>query len=88
MDTGLKPTHSQIAVFLTDNIISEITQYLMEDYGYSLEEALSTLYSSKVLDLLQKEDCELYVQSPSYIYELLLKEKELQIVNGTVNENR
>lgn len=88
METGLKPTHSQIADFLTDNIFSEITQYLMEDYGYSLEEALSTLYSSKVLDLLQKEDCELYVQSPSYIYEMLLKEKGLQVVGGAANENR
>ena len=88
METGLKPTHSQIADFLTDNIISEITQYLMEDYGYSLEEALSALYSSKVLDLLQKEDCELYVQSPSYIYEMLLKEKGLQVVNETVSGNR
>ena len=88
MDTGLNPTHSQIADFLTDNIISEITSYLMEDFGYSLEKALDIVYSSHILDLLQHKEGELYVQSPSYVYELLLKEKGLQVVNETVNRNR
>ena len=88
MDTGLNPTHTQIADFLTDNIISEITSYLMEDFGYPLEKALDIIYSSNVLDLLQHKEGELYVQSPSYIYELLLKEKGLQVVNETVNGNR
>lgn len=67
MDTGLNPTHSQIADFLTDNIISEITGYLMEDFGCPLEKALDMVYSSNVLDLLQHKEGELYVQSPSYI---------------------
>jgi len=78
MDTGLKPSHAQIADFLTDNIISEISRFLMEDFGYSLEDAFDSIYSSNVLDLLQNKKGELYVQSPSYIYELLLKEKGLQ----------
>ena len=60
----------------------------MEDFGYPLEKALDTVYSSHVLDLLQHEDGELYVQSPSYIYELLLREKGLQTVNESVNDNR
>ena len=77
METGLNPTHSQIADFLTDNIISEITSYLMEDFGYPLEKALDIVYTSHILDLLQRKDGELYVQSPSYIYESLLKEKGL-----------
>ena len=40
-----------------------------------------------MLDLLQHKDGELYVQSPSYVYELLLKEKGPQVVNETVNGN-
>jgi len=87
MDTGLNPSHSQIADFLVDKIISEITRYLIEDYGYSLELAFDLIYSSHVLDLLQNIDGELYVQSPAYVYELLLKEKGLQIVNESVNDN-
>ena len=79
MEDNLKPTHSQIADFLTDNIISEMTSFLMEDFGYSLEKALDVIYSSHVLDLLQQEDDELYVQSPPYIYELLLKETKLNV---------
>ena len=51
MEDNLKPTHSQIADFLTDNIISEMTSFLMEDFGYSLEKALDVIYSSHVLDL-------------------------------------
>ena len=86
MDTGLNPTHSHIADFLTDNIISEITSYLMEDFGYPLKKALDMVYSSHVLDLLQLNDGELYVQSPSYVYELLLKEKGLKFADEAVNK--
>lgn len=77
MSEKITPTHSQIADFLTDDIVSEMTSYLMEDFGVSLEHALNTIYTSEVLKKLQNEDCELYVQSPSYVYELLRKEKNL-----------
>lgn len=84
----MKPTKLQIAEFLTDNIISEITRYLMEDFGYPLENALDTVYSSHILELLQHKSDELYVQSPAYIYELLLKEKGLGVVDDAVNGGR
>ena len=64
-------------VFLTDDIISEMTQYLMEDYGYTLEKALDTVYRSKTVELLQIEEGELYVQSPAYVYDMLLQELHL-----------
>ena len=83
MQTRLEPTHHQIAELLTDHIISEMTQYLMEDYGYSLEKALDTVYHSRVVELLQIEEGELYVQSPAYCYEMLIKELGLYPVDYT-----
>ena len=74
MSATITPTHHQIAVQLTDYIISEMTAYLMEDYGYSLEKALDTVYTSRTIELLQIEDGELYVQSPAYVYEMLIQE--------------
>lgn len=80
MHTNIEPTHRQIAELLTDNVISEMVKYLMEDYGFSLEKALDSVYTSKTIELLQKEDAELYVQSPAYVYDLLLPELGLRPV--------
>lgn len=75
MQTSVTPSHHQISDYLTETIISEMTQNLMDDFGYSIEQALDTIYNSKTISLLQQEDDELYVQSPSYVYDLLLQEK-------------
>lgn len=64
-------------MLLIDDVISEMTQYLMEDYGYSLEKALDAVYTSHTLELLQIEEAELYVQSPAYVYDMLIKELQL-----------
>ena len=77
MRTKIEPSHHAIATLLTDDIISEMTQYLMEDYGYTLEKALDTVYNSKTVELLQIEEGELYVQSPAYVYDMLLQEPHL-----------
>ncbi len=74
METKLNPTHTQIANFLTDHVISEMVKYLIEDYGYSLEKSLDLVYQSHTLELLQIEEGELYVQSPAYVYDMLIKE--------------
>ena len=73
----IQPTRHQIAELLIDDIISEMAKFLMEDYGYSLEKALNEVYTSKTLELLQNEETELYIQSPSYNYDILIKEKGL-----------
>lgn len=74
MQTKIKPSHHAIATLLIDDIISEMVKYLMEDYGYTLEKALELVYSSNTIRLLQINEGELYVQSPAYVYDLLLKE--------------
>lgn len=80
MENKLNPTHKQIADYLTDHVISEMTQYLMDDFGYSLEKALDVVYTSKTVELLQIEEGELYVQSPAYVYDMLLEELRLHPV--------
>lgn len=66
-----------MADYLTDHVISEMTKYLMEDYGYSLEKSLELVYRSKTVELLLIEEGELYVQSPAYVYDMLLQELHL-----------
>ena len=77
MENKLNPTHKQMADYLIDHVISEMTKYLMEDYGYSLEKSLELVYRSKTVELLQIEEGELYVQSPAYVYDMLLQELHL-----------
>lgn len=77
MRTKIEPSHHDIATLLTDDIISEMTHFLMEDYDYTLEKALDVVYSSKTIELLQIEEGELYVQSPAYVYDMLLQELHL-----------
>ena len=69
-----QPTHHQIATYLTDYALSELVRYVMEDTGCSIEQAMEKVYNSHLMDLLQDEDSELYVQSPAYLYELMNKD--------------
>ena len=66
-----QPTHHQIATYLTDYALSELVKYVMEDTGCSIEEAMAQVYNSPVMEALQDEEGELYVQSPAYLYELM-----------------
>ena len=59
--------------FLINHIVDRLTEFLVLDNNMELTDALNIVYRSKVYQL-QDEEGELYVQSPSYIYELLKKE--------------
>ena len=66
-----QPSHHQIATYLTDYALSELVKYVMEDSGCSIEQAMEKVYNSPLMDILQDEEGELYVQSPAYLYELM-----------------
>ena len=66
-----QPNHHQIATYLTDYALSELVKYVMEDSGCSIEQAMEKVYNSPLMDILQDEEGELYVQSPAYLYELM-----------------
>ena len=72
-----QPDHHQIATYLTNYAISELVKYVMEDTGCSIEEAMERVYNSNLMQALQDEEGELYVQSPAYLYELM----QMQIVD-------
>ena len=60
--------------FLIAYIVDRLTEYLIEDNKMDLDEALKFVYRSNVYQQLQNVDGELYIQSPSYVYELLKKD--------------
>ena len=66
-----QPTHHQIATYLTDYVLSELVKYVMEDSGCGIKQAMEKVYTSPLMEALQDEENELYVQSPAYLYELM-----------------
>ncbi len=66
-----QPTHNQIATYLTNYALSELVKYVIEDTGCSVEQAMERVYNSPLMEVLQDEEGELYVQSPAYLYELM-----------------
>lgn len=60
--------------FLINRIIDKLTEFLVIDSSIDLTDALKIVYNSKVYQQLQDSEGDLYVQSPSYIYELLKQE--------------
>ena len=60
--------------FLIAYIVDRLTEYLIEDNKMDLDEALKFVYRSNVYQQLLNVDGELYIQSPSYVYELLKKD--------------
>lgn len=60
--------------FLVNYAVDQLTAFLMEDQNISLEQALDTVYTSRVYDLLQDKAADLTADSPAYIYELLKDE--------------
>lgn len=74
-----QPTHHQIATYLTNYVLSELVKYVMEDTGCSIEDAMKRVYDSPLMTALQDEECELYVQSPAYLYELMNNLKGLSV---------
>lgn len=67
--------------FLVNHIVDQLTEYLLIDNNMELAEALKIVYQSKTYRQLQDENGSLYVQSPSYIYELLQKELNVKCLS-------
>ena len=64
--------------FLINRIVDKLTEFLVIDSSIGLTDALKVVYNSKVYQQLQDSEGDLYVQSPSYIYELLKQEMTKQ----------
>lgn len=64
--------------FLINRIVDKLTEFIVIDSSIDLTDALKIVYNSKVYQQLQDSEGDLYVQSPSYIYELLKEEMKAQ----------
>ena len=61
-------------LFLTEGITSDVIQLLIDREGYSLAEAVSTVYGSRIYSALLRPSSYLYTQSPGYVFSLIENE--------------
>ena len=73
MEGQTKLSAGQIGILINARI-KDMAMWLMEDFKYSLEEALDCVYNSELFEKLQDLETGLYYQSSGYNYELLKKE--------------
>ncbi len=73
MEGQTKLSAGQIGILINARI-KDMAMWLMEDFKYSLEEALDCVYNSELFEQLQDLETGLYYQSSGYNYELLKEE--------------
>ena len=73
MEVQTKLTAGQISIMI-NALIKDMAMWLMEDFKYSLEEALDCVYNSELFEKLQDLETGLYYESSGYNYELLKDE--------------
>lgn len=66
----MKLTDAQIQM-MQEDMYAELVQLLMEQWRYSMDKALETLYNSDTFARLQDKDTGLYYQSPGYVFSFL-----------------
>ena len=73
MEGQTKLSAGQIGILINARI-KDMAMWLMEDFKYSLEEALDCVYNSELFERLQNLETGLYYESSGYNYELLKDE--------------
>ncbi|WP_294611457.1 hypothetical protein [uncultured Bacteroides sp.] len=69
----MKLTEAQIQ-FMQEELSVEILQILMDEWNYSMVEAMSLYYNSDTFERLSNPNTGLYYQSAGYVYDFLKKE--------------
>ncbi len=62
------------AKYLFEGISADVVRYLVERDGMSLTEAISVFHNSETFAKLEDFETGLYIESPAYVYSLLLSE--------------
>lgn len=62
----------QLIEYITDDVVS----FIMEDFKVPILEAMQRLYTSETFSKLNNIETGLYLESPTYIYEIYKSEKE------------
>ena len=69
----MRLTNAQLQ-FIINSDVERMVQYLMEDKGMTIINALDVIYNSNIYQKLQDRKTELYLYSPAYIYDYLKEE--------------
>ena len=72
----MKLTDGQVKM-MQEEMYAELIQILMEQYAYTMEQAMDALYNSETFARLQDAGTGLYYQSPGYVYSFLNSELSL-----------
>lgn len=62
------------ANYLFEGISADVVRYLTERNRMDLPTAISTFHNSKTFEKLQDFETGLYIESPAYVYDLLMSE--------------
>ena len=62
--------------FQIDCLAIELTEMLMDKYGWDMKRALDELYTSETFGHLTDPECGLYYESPVYVFSFLQSEIE------------
>ena len=60
------------ARYLFEGISADVVRYLVERDGMDLPDAISTFHNSETFSKLEDFETGLYIESPAYVYDLLL----------------
>ena len=60
--------------FMSEDLCIKLVQILMQEWHYSMKEALDVLYNSETFERLNDPATGLYYQSAGYVYEYLNNE--------------
>ena len=62
------------ARYLFEGISADVVRFLVERDGMDLPDAISTFHNSETFSKLEDFETGLYIESPAYVYDLLLSE--------------
>lgn len=62
--------------FLISYTVDKLTEFLIDDHGMTIPDALKMIYSSRTYQKLTETENGLYSQSPSYVYEMFEEEND------------
>jgi len=66
--------NKETAQYLFEGITSDVISYLVERDNMTISEAIYTFHNSQTFAMLEDFETGLYVQSPAYVYTVLLSE--------------
>lgn len=59
---------------MKEELCAELVEILIDEWHYSMQEALGVLYNSDTFSLIQDDGAGLYYQSSGYVYSFLDEE--------------